>query len=105
MAPIAAGGESCRHVGSDPTIDIESAMRGTDARTTLRLTALFSVVALTLVPQSAFSAGEVDPSRLKAADSEPQNWFTLGRDQNLSYYSPLAKINAGNVSRLGFAST
>jgi hypothetical protein len=75
MAPIAAGGESCRHVRSDPTIDIdiESAMRGTDARTTLRLAALFSVLALTLVPQSAFSVGDVDPARLKAADSESQN--------------------------------
>jgi glucose dehydrogenase len=27
----------------------------------------------------------------------------LGRDQNQTYYSPLAKIDAGNVSRLGFA--
>jgi glucose dehydrogenase len=49
--------------------------------------------------------GDVDPSRLKAADSEPQNWVTVGRDQNQTYYSPLAKINAGNVSRLGFAWT
>ena len=103
MSSIAAGGESRRHEGSDPTIDIESAMRGTDARTTLGLTALFSVLALTLVPPSAFSAGDVDPSRLKAADSEPQNWFTLGRDQNQSYYSTLSKIDASNVSRLGFA--
>src|SRR4029077_16204685 len=47
--------------------------------------------------------GDVDPSRLKAADSEPQNWFTLGRDQNQSYYSTLSKIDASNVSRLGFA--
>ncbi|HSY55080.1 MAG TPA: hypothetical protein VK834_01375 [Bradyrhizobium sp.] len=75
-------------------------MRGTDARTTLGLTALFSVLALTLVPPSAFSAGDVDPSRLKAADSEPQNWFTLGRDQNQSYYSTLSKIDASNVSRV-----
>jgi hypothetical protein len=48
MAPIAAGGESCRNVRSDPTIDIERAMRGTDARTTLQLAALLSVLALTL---------------------------------------------------------
>src|SRR5271168_2446980 len=37
----------------------------------------------------------VDTARLEAADSEPQNWFTGGRDQDGSYYSPLAAINAG----------
>jgi quinohemoprotein ethanol dehydrogenase len=45
----------------------------------------------------------LDGDRLKAADSEPQNWFTGGRDWQGSYYSPLANINAGNVKQLGFA--
>ena len=49
------------------------------------------------------SAGRIDAQRLKAADSEPQNWLTLGRDGDLSYYSPLADINDGNVHRLGLA--
>ena len=48
-------------------------------------------------------AADVDAARLKAADSEPQNWFTGGRDQQGSYYSPLKAINEGNVARLGFA--
>jgi quinohemoprotein ethanol dehydrogenase len=48
-------------------------------------------------------AGNVDGARLQAADLEPQNWFTSGRDQDGSYYSPLAKIDAANVERLGFA--
>ncbi len=39
----------------------------------------------------------------KAADSEPQNWFTGGRDQDGTYYSPLQDIDAGNVKNLGFA--
>ncbi len=45
----------------------------------------------------------LDTARLDAADSEPQNWFTGGRDQDGSYYSPLADINAGNVKQLGYA--
>src|ERR1700736_5745166 len=47
--------------------------------------------------------GSVDASRLAAADSEPQNWYTGGRDQDGSYYSPLMTINASNVKTLGFA--
>jgi quinohemoprotein ethanol dehydrogenase len=49
------------------------------------------------------TAGDVDAARLKAADSEPQNWYTGGRDQQGSYYSPLASIDAKNVGKLGFA--
>ncbi len=49
------------------------------------------------------SFGRVDAARLRAADAEPQNWFTLGRDARGSYYSPLADINDRNVRRLGFA--
>jgi quinohemoprotein ethanol dehydrogenase len=45
----------------------------------------------------------VDQARLRAANAEPQNWFTLGRDGNQSYFSPLTKINEANVGRLGFA--
>jgi quinohemoprotein ethanol dehydrogenase len=51
----------------------------------------------------AGAAGAVDEARLEAADSEPQNWLTAGRDQGGSYYSPLTGINAGNVNKLGFA--
>ena len=47
--------------------------------------------------------GDLDAARLQAADAEPQNWFTLGRDKNGSYYSPLKNIDAGNIDRLGFA--
>jgi quinohemoprotein ethanol dehydrogenase len=49
------------------------------------------------------AAAIVDQQRLAAAASEPENWFTGGRDQDGSYYSPLNKIDAGNVARLGFA--
>jgi quinohemoprotein ethanol dehydrogenase len=78
-------------------------MRASDSGTVLRRIALFAALALTFAPQSSRAAGDVDSARLRAADSEPQNWFTLGRDQNQTYYSPLAMIDAGTVSRLGFA--
>jgi glucose dehydrogenase len=47
--------------------------------------------------------GWVDTTRLTAASQEPQNWFTDGRDQGATYFSPLRSVNAGSVGRLGFA--
>ena len=64
------------------------------------LLAGFAVISL---PASSRADANVDEARLKAADTEPQNWFTLGRDGNQTYFSPLSTINAGNVDRLGFA--
>ncbi|QUD89276.1 PQQ-dependent dehydrogenase, methanol/ethanol family [Phenylobacterium montanum] len=52
------------------------------------------------LPQQAGNVGE---DRLKQADSEPQNWFTGGRDSRQTYHSPLAAINDKTVGRLGFA--
>jgi quinohemoprotein ethanol dehydrogenase len=51
----------------------------------------------------AAPAGNVTAARLAAADAEPGEWFTTGRDAAGSYYSPLADIHAGNVDQLGFA--
>jgi hypothetical protein len=59
------------------------------------------VVAWTLAAVPAFAAGDIDEERLKAADAEPENWFTLGRDSNETYVSPLAKIDDANIGRLG----
>lgn len=54
--------------------------------------------------QSAAPApAQLDQQRLSAANSEPGNWYTGGRDQDGTYYSPLKDIDAGNVARLGFA--
>ena len=52
---------------------------------------------------TAKTAGAVDEARLRDADSEPQNWYTGGRDQGGTYYSPLRTIDSGNVRDLGFA--
>ena len=70
-------------------------MRGSDPKTNLQRAVLLTALALALVPQSPLAAADVDSARLRAADSEPENWFTLGRDQNQTYYSPLAKIDVG----------
>src|SRR5271170_7203547 len=61
------------------------------------------VIAGTLVVAPAFAAGDINEKRLKVADTEPENWFTLGRDGNETYFSPLTKINDANIDRLGFA--
>jgi len=47
--------------------------------------------------------GQVDLTRLVAADKDPNQWFTTGRDLSKGHYSPLAQISRSNVSRLGFA--
>ncbi len=54
---------------------------------------------------AAFGAGarDVDAQRLHHATQEPAQWFTGGRDAGGTYYSPLSRINADNVDRLGFA--
>jgi quinohemoprotein ethanol dehydrogenase len=62
---------------------------------------LLACFAVIFLPASAKADANVDEARLKAADTEPQNWFTLGRDSNQTYFSPLSTINAGNVDRLG----
>ena len=62
-------------------------------------TALISVSARATPP----TPGAVDTARLQAAGTEPQNWFTGGRDQEGSYFSPLKSIDTGNIAKLGFA--
>ena len=64
---------------------------------------ILSSAVLLVATASAAAPGNVDEARLKAAASEPQNWYTGGRDQEGSYYSPLTTINASNVKDLGFA--
>jgi quinohemoprotein ethanol dehydrogenase len=50
-----------------------------------------------------YARGQIDLKRLLAADKEPNQWFTTGRDLEKTHYSPLAQINKDNISRLGFA--
>ncbi len=74
-------------------------------RAVYRVLGCAALVLLVKLSPAAASAppGAVDAARLRAADSEPQNWFTGGRDQDGTYYSPLKTLDAGNVKNLGFA--
>ena len=45
----------------------------------------------------------VDAVRLTAADHEPGNWMSSGRTYSEQHFSPLRKIDAGNVKQLGLA--
>ena len=47
--------------------------------------------------------GNITRERLLAADGEPEQWMTSGRDFGKSHYSPLDQINRETVGRLGFA--
>jgi quinohemoprotein ethanol dehydrogenase len=51
----------------------------------------------------ASGPSSVDAARLIAADEEPQNWLSYGRDTGENRFSPLTSINERNVSRLGLA--
>jgi quinohemoprotein ethanol dehydrogenase len=46
---------------------------------------------------------DVDFARILAADSEPENWLTEGRDMGKTHYSPLDQIDRETVSELGYA--
>jgi quinohemoprotein ethanol dehydrogenase len=82
----------------NPAVDL-----GRTARLAARCALLCLIAALAPAQAGQRAPGDLDAARLQAADAEPQNWFTLGRDKNGSYYSPLKSIDAANVDRLGFA--
>jgi quinohemoprotein ethanol dehydrogenase len=64
---------------------------------------VLALATVATAPTASLAAGDIDWTRLKNADSEPQNWFTGGRDKDGTYYSPLTLINDKNVDKLGFA--
>src|SRR5262245_27481361 len=68
-------------------------------RAAARASALAALV--TFVAPPAFA--QVDGARIAAADREPQNWLSHGRTYSEQRFSPLARINAGNVGQLGLA--
>lgn len=45
----------------------------------------------------------VNAERLRAADAEPGQWMSRGRDYNEQHYSPLDQINTSNIDQLGLA--
>ena len=77
-----------------------------DLTTVRRLGAATAIgLALTAVGLSACDKppAAVDQARLEAADKEPGNWMSHGRTWSEQRYSPLEKVNTGNVKDLGLA--
>jgi quinohemoprotein ethanol dehydrogenase len=88
---------------SNRTVSAEEATRTKIRNKWPQRIALLAGIVCVLLPASSYAAGDIDEARLQAADSQPQNWLTLGRDGSQTYFSPLTKINEANIDRLGFA--
>jgi quinohemoprotein ethanol dehydrogenase len=74
------------------------------ARTSLALTCCAALaLAACSRPAKAPQAAEVDGLRLAAASEDGRNWMTHGRTYSEQRYSPLDKLQAGNVATLGLA--
>jgi alcohol dehydrogenase (cytochrome c) len=56
-----------------------------------------------LAPAIPATAADVTPDRLVNADKEPGNWLMNHRTYDAQRYSPLDKINTGNVKNLKLA--
>jgi alcohol dehydrogenase (cytochrome c) len=71
-------------------------------QTLLKSTSSFAAVGVLLAGGAAFAA-DVTPDRLANADKEPGNWLMNHRTYDAQRYSPLDKINTGNVKGLKLA--
>lgn len=58
-----------------------------------------------VAPSLARGPAAVDGARIQAADQEPGNWMSHGRTYDEQRFSPLEKVNDGNVDKLGLAWT
>jgi quinohemoprotein ethanol dehydrogenase len=74
----------------------------TKTRTILSLSLAALCTAAAAAPKAP---ADVDGARIRAADQEPGNWMSHGRTYDEQRHSPLARIDAGNVDRLGMAWT
>src|SRR6266702_4583166 len=72
-------------------------------RTTLAMTTLALLASSMLAATRPALAAEVTPDRLVNADKEPRNWLMNHRTYDGQRYSPLDKINKGNVKGLKLA--
>jgi alcohol dehydrogenase (cytochrome c) len=68
-------------------------------------TAMLAALPLAALPLAACPAlaAEVTPDRLANPDKEPQNWLMNHRSYDAQRFSPLDKINRGNVKNLKLA--
>src|SRR3954451_5277738 len=67
---------------------------------------VLALATLTLLASAVFVpaiAAEVTPERLANPDKEPQNWLMNHRSYDSQRFSPLDKINKGNIKNLKLA--
>jgi PQQ-dependent dehydrogenase (methanol/ethanol family) len=65
---------------------------------------LFAATALALCAGGGVAlAADVDGKRIVAADKEPGNWMSHGRTYSEQRFSPLKRVDTGNVGQLGLA--
>src|SRR5438876_6076048 len=69
----------------------------------MRNLVLASSVLAAVSPAMVAIAAEVSPDRLINADKEPQNWLMNHRTYDGQRFSPLGRINKGNVKDLKLA--
>ena len=69
----------------------------------MRIVLIVLGAALLAACGSPVSEQRLTGQRIVAADAEPQNWLSHGRNYQETRYSPLAQIDAGNVRQLGLA--
>ena len=75
----------------------------TRARSTTHARFKHVLLATVLIAAWPALAAEVTPERLANADKEPQNWLMNHRTYDAQRFSPLDKINRGNVKNLKLA--
>lgn len=73
--------------------------------TSTRAAALLAVAAATMLLGACATRGQVDTTRMNAADSEADvgQWMSYGRTWDEQRFSPLKQIDEHNVARLGLA--
>jgi alcohol dehydrogenase (cytochrome c) len=72
-------------------------------RSTLNLTIAALLTSTVLSAAGSAMAAEVTPERLLNPDKEPQNWLMNHRTYDGQRFSPLARVNKGNVKSLKLA--
>src|SRR6516225_8810099 len=72
-------------------------------RSTISLIAMALLTTSVLALAWPATAAEVTPARLTNADQEPQNWLMNHRTYDGQRFSPLDRINTGNVKNLRLA--
>ncbi|HEY7188197.1 MAG TPA: PQQ-dependent dehydrogenase, methanol/ethanol family [Vicinamibacterales bacterium] len=70
-----------------------------------RLPSLCVILVVTSVAFLTAQSSRIDDAALKKAGQSGDEWLTYGLNQSETRFSPLADINASNVSRLGLAWT